>query len=145
MFFFFLGLMGANFSGAASDFNGDGSAVKPKLGDIPESCVALVLSYLDPPEICNLARTNQAFRGASSANFIWESKLPVNYRDIVERVLDNPKVLNLEKKDIYARLCRTNPFDGGTKVLILAYPASVPGVILACTMDCGKKEILRIQ
>lgn len=120
MFFFFLGLMGANFSGAASDFNGDGSAVKPKLGDIPESCVALVLSYLDPPEICNLARTNQAFRGASSANFIWESKLPVNYRDIVERVLDNPKVLNLEKKDIYARLCRTNPFDGGTKVLILA-------------------------
>ncbi|KAK4744629.1 hypothetical protein SAY87_010941 [Trapa incisa] len=107
--------MGANFSGAGSDFDGDDPAVRPRLGDIPESCVALVLLYLDPPEICCLARTNRAFRSASSADFIWESKLPRNYRDIVERVLDNPKVLSLEKKDVYARLCRPNRFDVGSK------------------------------
>lgn len=90
--------------------------MKPGLGDIPESCVALVLAYLDPPEICNLARLNRAFHGASSADFIWESKLPPNYRDIIDKVLDEPKLLNLGKMDIYARLCRPNPFDGGTKV-----------------------------
>ncbi|OWM64186.1 F-box protein PP2-A13 [Punica granatum] len=111
--------MGASLSGPASDFNGDSSLAKPRLGDIPESCVALVLVYLDPPEICNLARLNRAFHGASSADFIWESKLPPNYRAIIEQVLDEPKLLNLGKKDIYARLCRPNPFDGGTKEICL--------------------------
>lgn len=101
--------MGSNFSCAASDFDGDG--VKPRLGDIPESCVALVLAQLDPLEICNLARLNRAFRGASLADFIWESKLPPNYRVIIDKVLDDPKLLNLSRRDIFARLCRPNPFD----------------------------------
>ncbi|KAK4802661.1 hypothetical protein SAY86_000864 [Trapa natans] len=107
--------MGANLSGKASDFDGSCSLVRPQLGDIPESCVALVLTHLDPTEICNLARLNMAFHSASSADFIWASKLPQNYRDITEKVLDEPKLLNSQIKDIYARLCRPNPFDGGTK------------------------------
>ncbi|KAL6981882.1 hypothetical protein U1Q18_023498 [Sarracenia purpurea var. burkii] len=57
---------------------------------------------------------NQAFRGASSADFIWETKLPSNYRYIVGK-LDDEKVGDLGKKDLYARLCRPNRFDGGTK------------------------------
>lgn len=111
--------MGASFSGFSSDSDcSDGGAAlaKPRLGDIPESCVASVLMHLDPPEICGLARLNRAFRGASSADFIWESKLPENYGAIVEKVLEEPKVLNLGKKEIYARLCRPSALDGGTKV-----------------------------
>ncbi|MFS7962446.1 putative F-box domain-containing protein [Helianthus anomalus] len=52
---------------------------KLTLGEIPESCVTLVLLYFDPPEICKLARLNHAFRAASSADFIWDEKLPLNY------------------------------------------------------------------
>ncbi|XP_057980284.1 F-box protein PP2-A13-like [Malania oleifera] len=110
--FFGEGVMGSNISGIAGESEEGG------LGDIPESCAALVLTHLDPLEICNLARLNRAFRGASSADFIWESKLPSNYRFIIDEVLnDFPQ--NLNKKHVYARLCRPNSFDGGTKELWL--------------------------
>lgn len=91
---------------------------RPKLEDIPESCVALVLAHLDPPDICHLARLNHAFRGASSADFIWITKLPPNYPYIVDRLGDS-RMGSLGKKDLYARLCRHNPFDGGTKEIWL--------------------------
>lgn len=95
---------------------------EPGLGDLPESCVASIIGYLDPPEICRLAMLNQAFRGASSADFVWESKLPLNYGSIVERVFENDGEKfegfskDLCKKDVYSRLCRSNSFDGGSKV-----------------------------
>ena len=110
--------MGANISGAVVDGDEGGPPLRPRLGDIPESCAALVLAQLDPPEICKLARLNRSFRGASSADFIWESKLPSNYRFIVKKVLGDTTLLNLQKKELYARLCRPNPFDAGTKVNI---------------------------
>ncbi|KAG8391769.1 hypothetical protein BUALT_Bualt01G0221400 [Buddleja alternifolia] len=89
-------------------------AARPKLEDIPEACIALVLSYMDPPEIAKLARLNRAFRAASSADFIWIPKLPLNYPYILTKLPDQG-LGNKDKKDIYAALCRPNPFDGGTK------------------------------
>ncbi|MBA0802256.1 hypothetical protein Gohar_012572 [Gossypium harknessii] len=111
--------MGANISGAMVDRDEGGSPLKPRLGDIPESCAALVLALLDPPEICKLARVNRSFHGASSADFIWESKLPSNYIFIVEKVLRDTTLLNLQKKQLYAGLCRPNPFDAGRKEIWL--------------------------
>ncbi|XP_015083253.1 F-box protein PP2-A13-like [Solanum pennellii] len=88
----------------------------PSLGDLPESCVASVLVYMDPPQICKLSMLNRAFRGASSADFVWESKLPMNYTSIIQRVFaDRNFPANLCKRDIYAKLCRPNSFDGGSK------------------------------
>ena len=52
---------------------------------------------------------------ASSADFVWESKLPSNYRFLVKKVLGEDPT-KLSKKEIYARLCRANSFDGGHKV-----------------------------
>ncbi|XP_023764375.1 F-box protein PP2-A13 [Lactuca sativa] len=107
--------MGANSSLLSPD-SSDGSnhPSKLKLGDIPESCVALVLSYLDPPEICKLARLNRAFRAASSADFIWDAKLPSNYHHLVDDYLiKNPTKLG--KNETYARLSRPVPFDSGNK------------------------------
>ncbi|XP_073062826.1 F-box protein PP2-A15-like [Primulina eburnea] len=95
--------------------NGSGNGV-PGLGDIPESCVACVFLYLTPPEICNLARLNRAFRGAASSDAVWESKLPSNYHDLLH-LLSNPEVYRaLSKKDIFALLSRPLPFDDGHKV-----------------------------
>ncbi|XP_009758502.1 F-box protein PP2-A13-like [Nicotiana tabacum] len=107
--------MGANASCIDSRKDGlNNESLKRKLEDIPEACVALVLSYLDPPEICKLARINRVFRAASSADFIWESKLPSNYRYLLEEVL-GMNVAGMHKKDIFARLSKTNSFDGGTR------------------------------
>jgi hypothetical protein len=101
------------------------------LGDMPESCVAAVLLYLDPPEICHVARLNRAFRGAAFADCVWLAKLPANYRYLAalaaaaddDRGCDNAAEGNGRccssaaiKKYIYARLCRATPLDGGTKV-----------------------------
>jgi hypothetical protein len=112
--------MGAGFSGLGggveeSTNHGGSLQSKPSLGDMPENCISSILMYLDPPEICKLARLNRAFRGASWADFVWESKLPSNYKFLVREILhENPQ--NLAKKEIYARLCRPNRFDNGTKV-----------------------------
>ncbi|GER40515.1 F-box family protein [Striga asiatica] len=84
---------------------------------LAESCVAAVLSYLDPPQICRLAGLNQTFRAASSADFVWDSKLPSNYEDVIGAVFGEKEIFpkGFCKKDIYAVLCRTNTLDGGTK------------------------------
>ncbi|RWR86623.1 F-box domain-containing protein [Cinnamomum micranthum f. kanehirae] len=111
--------MGGGISSFASgEEDGGASRLKPGLGDIPESCAASVLMYLSPPEICKLARLNRAFHGAASADFVWESKLPENYRYLVEELLDESPE-NFTKKEIFARLSRRNPIDGGKKEIWL--------------------------
>ncbi|XP_052173668.1 F-box protein PP2-A15 [Diospyros lotus] len=107
--------MGATLSNLTES---NGSAGGPGLGDIPESCVACVFLYLTPPEICNLARLNRAFRGAASADSVWEGKLPPNYRDLLD-LLPPERHQNLSKKDIFALLSRPVPFDDGNKALWL--------------------------
>ncbi|KAI3735231.1 hypothetical protein L6452_14723 [Arctium lappa] len=84
------------------------------LGDLPENCLAMVLDHFDPPEICKLARVNQAFYRASSADVLWESRLPENYGVLVKKLLEVYDC-SLGKKDIYARLCRPVRMSGGTK------------------------------
>ncbi|KAF9591727.1 hypothetical protein IFM89_006073 [Coptis chinensis] len=90
---------------------------RPGLGDIPESCVACVFMYLTPPEICNLARLNRAFRGAASSDSVWESKLPSNYQDLLLHLLlpTSTPQQHLCKKDIFALLSRSLHLDQGNK------------------------------
>ncbi|KAF5732327.1 Phloem protein 2-A13 [Tripterygium wilfordii] len=107
--------MGAGVSCFLREDNGElTSPMKLNLGDLPESCVSGIFMYLDPPEICRLASLNRAFRGASSADFVWESKLPSNYKFLAKAILDqSPETLG--KKEIYAKFSTPNFFDGGTK------------------------------
>lgn len=105
--------MGSSFSNLNGDTNG--LATGPSLGDIPESCVAYVILHLTPPEICNLARLNRAFRGAASSDSVWEKKLPCNYKDLLH-LLPPEMYQSLSKKDIFALLSRPIRFDDGHKV-----------------------------
>lgn len=105
--------MGASLSNL-TEGGSNGSGNGPGLGDIPESCVACVFMYLTPPEICNLARLNRAFRGAASSDSVWESKLPPNYQDLLD-LLPPDHHCHLSKKNIFALLSRSIPFDDGTK------------------------------
>ncbi|XP_054823377.1 F-box protein PP2-A11-like [Prosopis cineraria] len=87
---------------------------KPALGDLPEDCVAWILQYMDPPQICKLASLNRAFHGASLADFVWESKLPSNFDVLVKKIFGDLPT-NLGKRGIYAKLCQLNTFDDGNK------------------------------
>lgn len=106
--------MGASLSNL-TDTSGGG----PGLGDIPESCVARVFMYLTPPEICNLARLNRAFRGAASSDSVWEPKLPRNYHFILGLLPPEAYQNISKKKDIFAILSRPIFFDDGKKVVWL--------------------------
>ncbi|KAM2975821.1 hypothetical protein FF1_001938 [Malus domestica] len=104
--------MGTGFSFFSRDIPSSSPPIKPGLGDLPESCVSSILMSLEPLEICKSAQINKAFRAASLADFVWESKLPSNYKFLVDKVLD---LESLPKKELYAKLCQPNRFDGGTK------------------------------
>ncbi|CAL0313388.1 unnamed protein product [Lupinus luteus] len=108
--------MGLHFSSSFNSHPKPSSILpsKPTLGELPESCVALIMAYMDPPHICMLATLNRTFHGASMADFVWESKLPSNYDVLVRKMFDDFPT-HLGMRGIYARLCRVNSFDGGTK------------------------------
>ena len=111
--------MGAGFSSSEEDAKGGclfPPSSRPGLGDIPESCISSLLMNLDPPDICKLARVNRTFHRASSADFVWESKLPSSYKFLVKKVLADQNPEHMTKKEIYAKLCQPSRLDGGTKV-----------------------------
>ncbi|KAK4802856.1 hypothetical protein SAY86_001059 [Trapa natans] len=104
--------MGAIFSYVS--FASSAAPPAPGLGGLPESCVALVLTHLEPKDICRLMGLNRAFRDASFADFVWESKLPPNYRVLFRQLFDL-STDGFGKREVYRRLCATSSFDGGTK------------------------------
>ncbi|KAK9716512.1 hypothetical protein RND81_06G238300 [Saponaria officinalis] len=114
-----------------------------ELGDLPESCVAMVLMNLDPQDICKMAKLNKAFHGASSADFVWESKLPSNYQQIVTKInlKDDNHVDDDDKfpvfrckKDIYATLSKFNSIDDCSKKVWL--DKSTGGICMAISSKC---------
>ncbi|KAF5196832.1 F-box protein pp2-a15 [Thalictrum thalictroides] len=133
--------MGASLSNLTTTYGtSDSSSGRIGLGDIPENCVACVFMYLTPPEICNLARLNRAFRGAASSDSVWESKLPSNYLYLLHLLHIN-STSSLSKKDIFALLSRPLPFDdhgnkdfwldrvtGGVCMSISAKAMSITGI-----------------
>ncbi|OAO92511.1 PP2-A14 [Arabidopsis thaliana] len=95
------------------------------LEDVPENCITAMFIYMEPPEICLLARVNKSFHRASRSDAVWEDKLPSNYKFLVRRILEDQQQVGVKdkliyhKKEIYARLCRPNLFDAGTKKLLI--------------------------
>lgn len=118
--------MGAGYSNSSLGKDDKKSIGNIGLGDLPESCLALVLSFLEPLEICRFACLSTTFRRASSADIVWESKLPQNYQILANRVLfftdddddgtSDSDIITRSKKEIFVRLCSPNRFDCNTKV-----------------------------
>lgn len=108
--------MGAGFSGLAKEIDVEAASLKPNLGDLPESCVALILSKLGPLEICRLACLNRTFRQASLADFLWEFKLHRNYEILAQKLFRKSTMeIPLCKKELYAKFCCPIRFDADTK------------------------------
>ncbi|KAL2527241.1 F-box protein PP2-A13 [Abeliophyllum distichum] len=112
--------MGAGFSVLATEKNTVFLPSNPNLSDLPESCIALILSCLNPSEICNLACLNKAFYQASLADVVWESKLPENHQILVKKLFsEDESSQGLSMKEIFSRLCRPIRFSGDTKEIWL--------------------------
>ncbi|XP_042442317.1 F-box protein PP2-A13-like [Zingiber officinale] len=99
----------------------EGISGETGLGDLPEGCLAEIMLRLEPPEICRLARLCRTFRGAASADLVWEAKLPGNYRYLLGKLLENEnsRGRKLSKKEIFALLCRRNAFNGSNTEFFL--------------------------
>ncbi|GAB2265245.1 hypothetical protein Dimus_000314 [Dionaea muscipula] len=92
--------------------------LSPGLDDLPENCIALICMHLDPVEVCRLAGLCRVFKSAALADFVWESKLPSNYKFLVRMLFDKiPE--RMGKKDIYSLLSRPIKFDAATKEMWL--------------------------
>nr|GEY63261.1 hypothetical protein [Tanacetum cinerariifolium] len=59
----------------------------------------------------------EAFHRASTADFIWEPKLPKNYRTLADKLMfyEGCSEACLVKKEVYAGLCSPVRFSSGTK------------------------------
>ncbi|KAL9999802.1 putative phloem protein [Helianthus debilis subsp. tardiflorus] len=131
--------MGSGFSSFLAISSTSPVSQETGLGDLPESVVGSVLVHLNPQEICRVASINRAFRSASSADFVWESKLPENYCSVFKWIFKNNDnddkndniLVDLCKKDVYARLSRANSIDGGTKKVWLHKGTGKPCVSIS--------------
>lgn len=84
------------------------------LGDLPESCVSLILILNTPRDVCRLSTVSQTFRLAGNSDSVWEKMLPIQYRHLLER-LDSPLEFS-SKRELYFSLCHPNLIDGRTKM-----------------------------
>lgn len=123
--------MGAGISGLLDDEKlSSGRPSKTGLGDLPENCLALVLTHLDPVEISKMGRVNRTFHQASLTDLVWEQKLPQNYQILVRNYhLDDDESCTLTKKQMFARLCRPNHF-GSSSNKVRAHHSSRPKKII---------------
>nr|GMC61961.1 F-box protein PP2-A13-like [Ipomoea batatas] len=111
--------MGAGISGMMGD--GCSRSSETSIGELPENCVALILSRLEATQICGLAAVNPTFRRASSSDAVWDSKLPHNYHFLLNNLFAHNTISpNFNsKKQIFATLSRPTRFGGGYKELWL--------------------------
>jgi len=82
--------------------------------DLPEACIATILSCLPPREVAKAAYVCQSYHLASQSDLVWASLLPPGHMDMLELITD-PKPVFKSKKDIYNYLTTPKFFAEGTK------------------------------
>lgn len=102
-------------SGQSSAGSGDGGDIY----QLPEGCIANVLSLTSPRDASRLSVVATIFRSAAESDAVWDRFLPPDYSDIIYRSSDGAELVNVRsKKELYLYLCDHPLFiDGGTKVL----------------------------
>ncbi|KAL3725710.1 hypothetical protein ACJRO7_030698 [Eucalyptus globulus] len=70
----------------------------PDFSELPEGCIARVVSFTSPTDACRLAPVSSLFRSACDSDAVWASFLPPECRQMVPR-----RVSSL--KELYFSLC----------------------------------------
>ena len=92
-----------------------GSVEASSLPNLPEACIATILSCLSPRDVAKAACVCKSYHLASQSDSVWASLLPRYHMDILDLITD-PKPVFKSKRDIYNYLTTPKFFAERTKV-----------------------------
>ena len=92
---------------SVGDYSGDKeqSSQDVSLGDLPEHCIAAILSCLSPREVSRVACVCRSFRAASNFDSVWERILPPKYKDLLALDPEIDPTQFASKKEVFDHLC----------------------------------------
>lgn len=70
---------------------------------LPLECIAHVLSFTTPRDVCRASLVDKAFLAAAETDALWERFLPSDRGEILSRAVD--PVEYASPKELYLRLC----------------------------------------
>lgn len=82
--------------------------------DLPEDCLAQVISFTTPINACKSSTITTMFHNAAESDFVWDKFLPCDYRDIVSNLVTPMEFSS--KKDLFFKLSAPLLIEGGNKV-----------------------------
>lgn len=91
-----------------------------QLGDLPEVCMAMILSFLSPREVMRLACVCRSFHAASNFDSVWENILPPKYKDLLALDPDVVPAQFASKREVFDHLCNLVFFANNTQVCAMS-------------------------
>ncbi|MED6156425.1 hypothetical protein PIB30_014391 [Stylosanthes scabra] len=83
--------------------------------NVPEDCFAHILSFATPQEACSLCLVSRMVQSMADSDTVWEKFLPLDYGEIVSRIVAPPSMPCSSKKDLFVTLCTPQIIDHGNK------------------------------
>ncbi|KAB1219764.1 hypothetical protein CJ030_MR3G005773 [Morella rubra] len=84
--------------------------------ELPEGCIANVLSFTTPRDACRSSSVSTTFRSAAESDSVWDRFLPPECWSLMSRSVDSSSLRFSSKKELYLLLCdRPLLIDGGKK------------------------------
>ncbi|KAK7278269.1 hypothetical protein RJT34_23295 [Clitoria ternatea] len=88
--------------------------------NLPEGCIANILSFTTPRDVCKLSLVSSTFRSAADSDAVWDKFLPSDINTLISQSSSSSSLSVQSKKHLYISLCQ-NPLliDDGKKSLQL--------------------------
>jgi len=85
---------------SASDQQSQGVTEPLSLGDLPEECISLIISFTSPRDACVFALVSKTFESAVQSDIVWEKFIPPEYESLLSRSQHFSS-----KKELFFALC----------------------------------------
>ncbi|KAA0051432.1 F-box protein PP2-B10-like [Cucumis melo var. makuwa] len=82
------------------------SAASVDFSALPEGCIAHILSFTSPQDVCRSASVSTTFRSAADSDALWDRFLPPDYADEISHAVSQLSPPLSSKKQLYLHLCR---------------------------------------
>ncbi|KAH7571408.1 hypothetical protein JRO89_XS04G0045200 [Xanthoceras sorbifolium] len=76
--------------------------------ELPEGCIATVISFTSPRDACRLSCVNSLFKLATESDAVWDRFFPTDYRSLISNSNFCSLSSSMSKKELYLSLCH-NP------------------------------------
>ncbi|KAK7318353.1 hypothetical protein RJT34_03052 [Clitoria ternatea] len=90
--------------------------ISADFNNLPEGCIANILSFTTPRDICKLSLVSSTFRSAADSDAVWDKFLPFDINTLISQSSSSSSLSVQSKKHLYISLCQ-NPLliDDGKK------------------------------